>query len=327
MSSRSSSGSASAARAPSKEDAASRAGLRGALGGVLSALGALAAGASGVVLRAAPYASWAVDASWMLASSAVLLALPIVIEIQREATVRVLQHQRELENQQIQVRAALQTPLALLRGRLPRFRHAERAGRGRGHVVRARAGQCRLRVTIVPSISSRIPPLHPPSARLYRVCAGASADAVWRALAAGAGARKSDRRRAAGRPRIITRGQAASRPLATICYRAVSHIICCCGRHHALCLLVGARCSRFAGLASRGAVALRHSCAASAACFGACVLWRRTLLCLVFRRRSLSCRTQRVTPLWPVSVDAPAVSSAQHDDSFANHGHARVCGA
>ena len=56
-----------------------------------------------LAFRAAPYASWAIDASWMIASSAVLLSLPIIVEIQREATVRVMQHQRELENQQIQV--------------------------------------------------------------------------------------------------------------------------------------------------------------------------------------------------------------------------------
>lgn len=51
----------------------------------------------------AQYASWAADASWAVASSAVLLAIPIVVELQRETTVRVMQHQREMETQQIQV--------------------------------------------------------------------------------------------------------------------------------------------------------------------------------------------------------------------------------
>lgn len=51
------------------------------------------------------YLSWAADASWAIATTALLLAIPIVVEIQRETTVRVMQHQREVETQQIQEQA------------------------------------------------------------------------------------------------------------------------------------------------------------------------------------------------------------------------------
>ena len=74
----------SVARAPSASDAASRAGLRG-LWSSLS--GSWAAGAS-ALSAAAPWGAWAADFAWAAASSALLLALPLVVEIQREATVR-----------------------------------------------------------------------------------------------------------------------------------------------------------------------------------------------------------------------------------------------
>ena len=92
------------ARAPSAADSASRAGLRGVWASIS---GSFAAGAS-VLSAAAPWGAWAVDFAWAVGSSALLLALPIVVEIQREATVRVLQHQREVETAQLQDQARAQ---------------------------------------------------------------------------------------------------------------------------------------------------------------------------------------------------------------------------
>lgn len=45
------------------------------------------------------YLTWAADASWAIASTAVLVAIPVVIEVQRETTVKVLQKQKEMEVQ------------------------------------------------------------------------------------------------------------------------------------------------------------------------------------------------------------------------------------
>jgi hypothetical protein len=45
------------------------------------------------------------DYAWFLGSSALLLSLPILVELQREATVLVLQRQREAEVAQMQEQA------------------------------------------------------------------------------------------------------------------------------------------------------------------------------------------------------------------------------
>ncbi len=52
--------------------------------------------------------STAVDYAWFFGTTALLLGLPIVVEVQREATVLVMQKQRELELSQIQEQARLQ---------------------------------------------------------------------------------------------------------------------------------------------------------------------------------------------------------------------------
>lgn len=78
-------------------------GLSGFLSSVLSRISNLPPVVTSLVSKATPYASWAGDLTWAVASSAVLLAIPIVVEIQRETTVRVMQKQREMETQQIQV--------------------------------------------------------------------------------------------------------------------------------------------------------------------------------------------------------------------------------
>jgi hypothetical protein len=56
-------------------------------------------------LRALQSIQLASDYAWFLGSSALLLSLPIVVEIQREATVLVLQRQREAEIAQMQEQA------------------------------------------------------------------------------------------------------------------------------------------------------------------------------------------------------------------------------
>lgn len=48
------------------------------------------------------YLTWAADASWAIASTAVLIAIPVVIEVQRETTVKVMQKQREYETQMME---------------------------------------------------------------------------------------------------------------------------------------------------------------------------------------------------------------------------------
>lgn len=49
------------------------------------------------------YASWASDVTWAVGSSAVVLALPILIEIQRESTIMIVQRQREVEQASLAV--------------------------------------------------------------------------------------------------------------------------------------------------------------------------------------------------------------------------------
>lgn len=76
----------------------------GGLSAILSKVADLPSMAASAIAKATPYAAWLGDLGWAVASSAVLLAIPIVVEIQRETTVRVMQKQREMETQQIQVR-------------------------------------------------------------------------------------------------------------------------------------------------------------------------------------------------------------------------------
>lgn len=56
----------------------------------------------------AQYASVALDYAWFAGSTALLLAIPVLIEIQRETTVMVMQRQREAEIAQIQEQAKMQ---------------------------------------------------------------------------------------------------------------------------------------------------------------------------------------------------------------------------
>ena len=80
----------------------------GGLAGLWRGLSSAAGSAAALLASAAPWGVWAIDVGWAVASSALLLALPIVVEVQREATVRVLQHQRELETSQLQEQARAQ---------------------------------------------------------------------------------------------------------------------------------------------------------------------------------------------------------------------------
>lgn len=58
--------------------------------------------------RASPYASAALDYAWYAGSTALLLSIPILIEVQRETTVMVMQRQREAEIAQINEQAKMQ---------------------------------------------------------------------------------------------------------------------------------------------------------------------------------------------------------------------------
>jgi hypothetical protein len=63
---------------------------------------------SRLVSRAAPYFSLALDYAWFAGSTALLLTLPLLIEVQRETSVLILQKQREQEIAMIQEQAKLQ---------------------------------------------------------------------------------------------------------------------------------------------------------------------------------------------------------------------------
>ncbi len=54
------------------------------------------------------YVSTAVDYAWFAGTAALLLALPVLVEVQRETTVLLMQKQREAEVAQIQEQARLQ---------------------------------------------------------------------------------------------------------------------------------------------------------------------------------------------------------------------------
>ena len=62
---------------------------------------------SGPVLLASvvPTLSYLTDFAWFAGSTALLLALPMLVEIQRETTVLVMQRQREQELTQVQEQA------------------------------------------------------------------------------------------------------------------------------------------------------------------------------------------------------------------------------
>lgn len=54
------------------------------------------------------YVSAGMDWAWFIGSSALLLSLPILVEVQRETTVLLMQRQREMEAAQMQEQAKLQ---------------------------------------------------------------------------------------------------------------------------------------------------------------------------------------------------------------------------
>ncbi len=54
------------------------------------------------------YVSTAVDYAWFAGTAALLLTLPVLVEVQRETTVLLMQKQREAEVAQIQEQARLQ---------------------------------------------------------------------------------------------------------------------------------------------------------------------------------------------------------------------------
>ncbi len=66
--------------------------------------------------NALQYASWASDVTWAVGSSAVVLALPILIEIQRESTIMIVQRQREVEQASLAVSDCCGSALDALAG-------------------------------------------------------------------------------------------------------------------------------------------------------------------------------------------------------------------
>lgn len=85
-------------KAPARTEAPAS-GLRSWVSAATDKVAAAYNGAANLVSRASPYLTWAADASWAIASTAVLVAIPVVIEVQRETTVKVLQKQKEMEVQ------------------------------------------------------------------------------------------------------------------------------------------------------------------------------------------------------------------------------------
>ena len=60
---------------------------------------------SGFLLRQTARAGWLLDYAWFFGSTALLLTLPVLVEIQRETTVLVMQRQKEQEMLQMQEQA------------------------------------------------------------------------------------------------------------------------------------------------------------------------------------------------------------------------------
>ncbi len=58
--------------------------------------------------RVPQYVSTAVDYAWFFGTAAVLLSLPVLMEVQRETTIMMLQKQREMEMAQMQEQARQQ---------------------------------------------------------------------------------------------------------------------------------------------------------------------------------------------------------------------------
>jgi hypothetical protein len=54
------------------------------------------------------YLTWGADTAWAIASTAVIVALPVLVEVQRETTVMVMQKQREREITDMQEQAKVQ---------------------------------------------------------------------------------------------------------------------------------------------------------------------------------------------------------------------------
>lgn len=78
------------------------------MGHVQKRINTVYAGAGRFVARVSPYVGVALDYAWFAGSTALLLSIPILIEIQRETTVMVMQRQREAEIAQIHEQAKMQ---------------------------------------------------------------------------------------------------------------------------------------------------------------------------------------------------------------------------
>ena len=59
----------------------------------------------GFLFRQVSRAGWLLDYAWFFGSTALLLSLPVLVEIQRETTVLVMQRQKEMEMVQMQEQA------------------------------------------------------------------------------------------------------------------------------------------------------------------------------------------------------------------------------
>lgn len=83
-------------------DSPPRAGVLASLARLTSRIAEGAGSAAALVL---PAFSYALDYAWFLGATGLLLALPVLVEIQRETTVLVIQKQREAEMASVQEQA------------------------------------------------------------------------------------------------------------------------------------------------------------------------------------------------------------------------------
>ena len=108
MSSLSLTNSSAAAASSSKSSSSSSSLVTSVLRSIRRPFSAVFSFSSRLVTRVAPYFSMALDYAWFAGSTALLLTLPLLIEVQRETSVLILQKQREQEIAMIQEQAKLQ---------------------------------------------------------------------------------------------------------------------------------------------------------------------------------------------------------------------------
>lgn len=94
-------------RAPKRADVAKNSGLQATYSRMEQSVEAIMKRLSVAYNRVSWAVSWAGDASWAIGTTAALLSIPILLELQRETTLLTLQRQRDIELQSIQEQARM----------------------------------------------------------------------------------------------------------------------------------------------------------------------------------------------------------------------------